>query len=126
MKANELRIGNYVQYKYGNIEVVSEIKTECLSLERELVQTKYEWVTGIPLTHEILEKCGFIKHRVLLYTYFELRPVTGGINIRFEDNEILLFIESDEGRDRLLHIKSLHSLQNLYFALTGEELKINL
>lgn len=70
---------------------------------------------GIPLTPELLKRCGFEKginnpdyHDL---RFFVLTKIEEGYRLRNCDYP---------GRD----IKYLHQLQNLYFALTGEELTI--
>jgi hypothetical protein len=75
----------------------------------------------IPLTPEILEKCGFKKY---------VSP--GGNTTTYSLGENWLF---DASRDKLILMfpnsfknvpKYLHQLQNLYFVLEGEELTVNL
>lgn len=61
---------------------------------------------GIPLTPEILEKCGFVQTSAATFG-------NGIIGIYFGEGEY--FYNHGKG-------KYLHQLQNLYFALTGEEL----
>src|SRR5690606_18587286 len=85
-----------------------------------------EWIdlfqfTPIPLTEEILLKCGFeidgnfcyIKSFQSIYLAKPWR----------EANHFLLKTIGGECLSRLQH---LHQLQNLYFALCGEELEVNL
>ena len=106
MKANELRIGNIVylvdKEKIWEILDGHEID-ECD--ENPLVQP-------IPLTEEWLLKFGFISNP------YEDRYEKGSIHIEClkTKGETYLWIEN------MPHIKYVHQLQNLYFALTGEEL----
>lgn len=129
IKANELRIGNLFQDQNENLLKVSEINEEN-QVFKVVDRTKFPLPNGwkaepIPLTEEILLKCGFEKkdesyvfgankqHRlrwINKITGFEHRIVSLSYNVAIYD----------------LHIKYLHQLQNLYFALTGEELKIEL
>lgn len=71
----------------------------------------YEDIIGIPLTSEILEKCGFKP--------FAKDWVKSGIIIHTRKRGFVI-------NKRIPIIKSIHQLQNLYFALTGEELTVNL
>lgn len=72
-------------------------------------------IEPIPLTEEILLKCGF--------------NFWGGIT-SYCDREDFWSIKMEDGRFEIeyveLEIKHLHQLQNLYFALTGKELEIEL
>lgn len=112
MKENELRIGNWVDYS-GSIIPVASIY---------IGQSTLEYADPIPLTPEILEKAGFewsIYHQAFHKENFEF-----DINECFPKGYSL----STFKRRFLIvsKIKYLHQLQNLYYALTGEELEIKL
>lgn len=112
MQAHELRLGNWVKDGKENIQItVDELKA--------LVNGRAEF-DAIPLTPELLEKCGFEKGNEGYYHFsggkFEYRWHPGG--------HFYLIVESDW--NEIEHLNHLHQLQNLYFALTGEELKIDL
>ena len=116
IKANELRIGNKLQKENGEAYTVSRIdNTQDVLVEeqRGLLTLNYN-LFGITLTPEILEKCGFEKGSI--YFYF---PKFRIAKIENSDNWIILFSNSDLPICRFQH---LHQLQNLYFALMGEEL----
>lgn len=128
MDAKELRIGNWVRYKD------SKEKSKILQIRRDgshqlsaynLCTTYYSGLIGeyepIPLTEEILLKCGFrvIGQKSLFWTndkmYFRLA------------NDFIYRVEIKGGViDLPYKIKHLHELQNLYFSLTGEELNVEL
>lgn len=101
VNASELRIGNWA-VNYGNYV--------CIEAD-DIVDCHYspESYDPISLTPEILEKAGFRidpnskKHAGKVHR-------CQGITINLETSRI----------------KYLHQLQNLYFALTGEELQIEL
>lgn len=125
MKASELRIGNKVLYKKEIVEIasVSGIKysfgnqdiTICLS-DSSLLSVDISQLSPIPLTPELLEKCGLVydgEYFAIKNSYFELTPT--------EDGKFQLTINSAEYETKLI-VEYLHQLQNLYFALTGEEL----
>lgn len=122
IKANELRIGNKLQKENGEAYTVSRIdNTQDVLVEeqRGLLTLNYN-LFGITLTPEILEKCGFVKVKNRL----ELRCVNQGnestINSTFSCYPLTLEVYG--ARTPIWNIKYFHQLQNLYFALTGEEL----
>lgn len=123
MKAQELRINNWVKHPKGHYLQVREILQPALSVKGtggvrdELI---YSDVSPIPLTPEILEKCGFewsIYHQAFhkIGFVFDLseRHVRGYYLHISRNNSIIICPE-------ILH---LHQLQNLIYALTGEELE---
>lgn len=120
MKANELRIGNWVRCKIynGNNDVIIPFAFQ-----------EYSYIhlfEPIPITPKILERAGFGR-----IDYYAGNPFRIGINL---DNHFLLCYHDavamgcDDSfyNEAFPHVKYLHQLQNLYFALTGTELDINL
>lgn len=128
MKANELRIGNYVYHNiYGEKQVLKITNITDYAVNLDISngdvsdQIDLDEIEPIPLTEELLEKCGFTKvgsnyekDWLLLHTHLERQTF-----------DFLLY-ESSSGKLKATPILYLHQLQNLYFALTGEELKIDL
>ena len=115
MKGNELRIGNWVDWN-GENGVVSQI------LEHEVVfkcgeDTLISELKPIELTEEILLKCGFTENK-FSYIYEDDTRVSVYVNDNF------FFCQIDNVV--INNIKFLHQLQNIYFALTNEELTIKL
>ena len=106
MKANELRIGNHIRYRNEIIEVQS---TDILSAE--LSPSDF---SAIILTEEWLLKFGFKR--------FPWGLVVG--NLLFKDNLKCTELTFEVGNGFRVEIKYIHQLQNLYFALTGEELTL--
>lgn len=131
MKASELRIGNIVD----NYREVFAKGWRWTNISHEDI---YSIACGndknyrpIPLTEEILLKCGFE-----LKTWID-DSVVEAIKSRIIKGEIrdfqLVVRNGKFWHDRLYGygysyklLEHLHQLQNLYFALTGEELKIEL
>jgi hypothetical protein len=111
MKAQELRIGNYVYNGFNDITKISSIICQ-YNTSGYLLET----LKPIPLTEEILLKCGFEKTYFENIPYFEKGCLT--IDGCFYDVELM-----DSTKLNIIH---LHQLQNLYFALTGQELNIEL
>ena len=125
MKANELRIGNIVistdmdgNTVYG---CVRTLRKNDLSIENEVdgvgnVYVVYDF-TPIPLTEDWLLKFGFKRS-----SYNDSRYDFGEWHIIFSKNDKPVF--RVVGRS-IVYCEYLHTLQNLIFALTGEELTIN-
>lgn len=129
MKANELRIGNYI---FGCYETESERENEesqeldvlCKFIGYDPFE-KYLWVEAIdgvdyefsnfnpiPLTEEWLLKFGFKERK-------------NSIPYRYYKNRHSIELFSNYARmNYSIGFKYVHQLQNLYFALYGEELTI--
>jgi len=118
MKTNELRIGNWVfdsdQLEEFTIEsdtLFDESDGDCME----------KHIKPIPLTEEWLEKFGFERKGFHFNKY--------GLQIIIADENDFLIEYSFSGIrynnvNLVVRIKHIHQLQNLYFALTGEELKL--
>ena len=104
MKASELRIGNW--FKEDIIEqTYTEITAkQILDFYEDPLDDFYK---PIPLTEEWLLKFGFERAYDTCYQYK---------NFILNDKFIMMDI------DITIQLKHVHQLQNLYFALTGEEL----
>lgn len=121
--AHELRIGNWVlaRPEIAGIETESE---ELVNIQVAFVSKNMaheEWLYPIPLTPEILEKCGFEKHHSNYYVDALMLKPNGNVW------EVWLYpAPSPQSAYNATNIRFIHELQNLYFALTGEELEVNL
>lgn len=118
IKASELRLGNFV-YEGRNTVKVAPVHIVDQSVS-DLRGDNH--LLPIPLTEEILLKCGFDD---LGQFGFGI----GGFHVESTANFRGTFNYSYCYRvisREIAPIKHLHQLQNLYFALTGEELKIDL
>ena len=111
MKANELRIGNLVTFNGKQIIVSWEDVQFIMTSDFEK-----EYHKPIPLTEEWLLKFGFEVDENLWFTINLI-----GYSIERDDDISWDFLKSE---DFIVNIKYVHQLQNLYFALVGEELKI--
>jgi hypothetical protein len=124
MNANELRIGNYAIVKDAPIEAIIRVRAQHIA---EAEEHNPSWfLYPINLTPEILEKCGF---KCLIGMHYELK-IGGDSDMHLtywakDDFYFNIYTQDGEGK---LPIKTqyLHQLQNLYFALTGTELTVNL
>jgi hypothetical protein len=131
MKANELRIGNWVyipQTKTNEQIGVIEENGRFLTKGYKTSYSSIECSRPIQLTEEWLKRLGFKRcgydllyweHETLLKG-FQLT----GINWADADEPDYQFLNYSIG-DNIFSIHYVHQLQNLYFALTGEELVVN-
>jgi hypothetical protein len=112
MKANELRIGNYILLQ----GVTKPTQVWIIDTTEQSTRTK---ASPIPLTEEWLLKFGF---EIKLDNF----NWNAGIGINeIGDFKLALRHTDNFGwfyKSRCTPIKYVHQLQNLYFALTGEEL----
>lgn len=118
MKASELRIGNRLNFYVSNLDetytggVVTAITEDKLHLNGLYVPL--DAIKFIPITEETLIKVGFkkVKPRSGIAEAYLLK----GIRIHMSNSGNWYY------KKRSLY--GLHDLQNLYFALKEEELKI--
>jgi len=127
MKPQELRIDNYVSHNghpvlvTGTMANISKMIAVQYIKNDSLVYTENcnpKEIEPIPLTPEILVKAGLLGQSLYdgsFYYYF---------------NSPISFYRADDknGKNKqfLANIEFVHELQNLYHALTGEELEIEL
>jgi hypothetical protein len=119
MEAKELRIGNYVNIGLKSSDLITDYDAITasglmdLQVNKERSSFIYE---PISLTQEWLLKFGFVldldSHRT---TYLSKHKIT----TYMQDGIFWCDILWD-----CLELKHVHQLQNLYFALTNEELKL--
>ena len=109
MKANELRINNYVYLKHEDDE------NEVLKFDFEM-GWNFDFIEPIPLTKEWLLKFGFEKEDEFL----ELQ-INDDISIIWV-GYLSIMIQGTIGFMYESELIYVHQLQNLYFALIGEEL----
>lgn len=120
MNAKELRIGNYV-YRQSSKLMVDRTDIYQIEVVTRQTESKYD---PIMLTEKWLYKFGASSHFTSdpqerqASKAFMLENVK--IHMCNEDVQEFMF-ESFE----LFEIKTVHQLQNLYFALTGKELTLN-
>ncbi|HET6225433.1 MAG TPA: hypothetical protein VFF27_04075 [Bacteroidia bacterium] len=142
IKATELRIGNHIRYNpnggFGDVIELHTIGKHTAygrNLDNQLINLKIDldrWIDPIPLTPEILEGCGFEGDIIDNFRLQVGADYTQGclifyISPKRNNIQISYGLGGDKSSYIYLPIpKSLHQLQNLYFALTGQELNINL
>lgn len=125
MKVNEIRIGNYHYYhiidpldERGEYDEVCQIDADDFRVLTEFVCPEYK---PIPLTEEWLLRFGFKRvdhiHGYSFYTLAKNKKNPCHLDI-YKSKTVWMGYMIDQ------HCMYVHQLQNLYFALTGEELKI--
>jgi hypothetical protein len=150
MTAKELRIGNYVMIN-DKVVMVDNLTDTGINFEvgggyyageGTLEYSAYfeKWgsfglsavVEPIPLTPELLEKIGFEEDEAWpdMYGGRRWNRIVGDMETGIKD----MAITESNGKiefqmwplEEPLEIEYLHQLQNLYFALTGEEMEVSL
>jgi hypothetical protein len=135
MKANELRIGNLMNFPFTNeiVEIIGINAHESIDLQlnKTIINTisfrknlnlycePIDKIEPIPLTEEWLNKLGFELngfYRLQVTSFLELcwKPYDKTLNLQTKKNG---FTEDSK-------VKYVHELQNLYFALTGKEITL--
>ena len=111
MKASELRIGNLIEF-HRKIELIKGIEDDWVGLSKSYrVPLNALGLNPIELTEEWLIKMGFgdTGNKKWIHGKFGFSLIKG---FKFYKSGVLP------------EVKYVHQLQNLYFALTGEELTI--
>jgi hypothetical protein len=137
MKAQELRIGNL----YDDNSSIKKVNPNTIL---EVWKSERKWCKPIPLAEKWHLKLGLdnwgdgklYKNEYETYNRFVLHNVLDGIS-NFEvhcilssygsskHKEFIVSCDEDERINFGCELEHVHQLQNLYFALTGEELTIN-
>lgn len=142
MKATELRIGNWVQLNqfYDETGPLHRIFVEVKEIKKERgYTTEYvvshvngttafddKFLAPIPLTEERLLKFGFEIHSDYSFRNFILPKNNFGVSQWMENKPVVGFEETGAfyWSYGFRKIEYVHQLQNLFHALTGEELTI--
>ena len=127
MKANELRLNNYILLRGNICQIVSisGLISESVSAvmidkhgEKRHLYGEMKDIEGIKLTSEILLNQGFTCDTEIDYRYY-----LDNISIAIDIDDFGLRLSDSWEYNKILYI---HQLQNLYFTLTGQELNITL
>jgi hypothetical protein len=124
MKASELRIGNWVYERRCDGKLYEGQVTEIRQFDTVDKIKCNGWYADspIPLTEEWLLKFGFVDGSYL-YKNYKVKAGDYWNSVKFYEGEWCYNNDdSDAGCYFLTTIKYVHQLQNLYFALTNEEL----
>ena len=113
MKASELRLGNFIYDTKGTVNTVTIEALQYVLANEERLQAK-----PIPLTEQWLVRLGFEKRKHQTY------------GISYGLKAIAIVVSASGTFINLDYIDApldyVHQLQNLTFALTGEELEVKL
>lgn len=127
----DLRIGNYVMYNGLMMAVYSIIGAYPRREKRYdnkvvidlfdgagIITASLDEIKPIPITEKWLLKLGFeIEETDRRYTSY-IHPETPGLEVDYQLKTFTLYI----GDTRISRIWCVHQLQNIYFAITSEEL----
>ena len=131
MNINELRIGNYVYDDENNVVEITRLETKIYTywnsgneysvvFKKLYIEGYFEGdIKPIPLTEKLL--VDYLGYEPSAFTglYYDKEGI---IDIKVSwDNKFTVYYKNCEIRE----VEFLHDLQNLAFALTKEELKIN-
>lgn len=130
MKAQDLRIGNLVDYNgiHCTVEVINgEVDEVYILGDSFYYGVNIKEIEPILLTKEWLLVFGFVQDKI--DKSFVLNSFSIFLDKRIKAN---IYLKSIDGFGNFtwnvasgLKVQYVHQLQNLYFALTNEELKIN-
>ena len=120
MEAQDLRIGNWVQFRHTETPVLITLG----DFVREYKEEHLEDYEPIPLTEEWFDRFGFDEDGFKQYEF-----INWGIKVKKDPNAIsepnwIVFHGFMDQFSEIVSLKHVHQLQNLYFALTGEELEL--
>ncbi len=134
IKASDLRLGNWVRLSSNisdnEFELVDGLmishydEERCIHLRGNAIWNFEAQVKGVPVDSDILIKCGFYGKYKSVHTHWNYKGFI--INESSDEDEEGLTI-----KDRIptfnyefkYDIKTLHQLQNLYYALTNTEIE---
>ena len=118
MKATELRIGNYIEFCDNESWSLHIVVPKDLHVMHMLDSDLSESYRPIPLTKQWLRKFGFDYEGKTFHWYTK-----GKVSISFTEGRMVLDIGVSYNQFKIPEY--VHQLQNLYFALTGEELTLS-
>lgn len=117
----ELRIGNLVLH-YGEVKHVSGTNYLGLIRLEQILEVSENAIEPIPLTVQWMTKLGFDWNAKDKRYYIQIGNT---LYLEYDtDFDVFIAPESWAGSCPWSTVKHVHQLQNLYFALTGEELTI--
>lgn len=136
IQAQDLRIGNIIRCK-DNDKIVPAFRGKIVPVDitilRLIFECKPDYYEPIPLTEEILLKCGFadlcgvhqLSYRVKdgFYFFWNYNDKAGMCTEGIKDESCGWYHPENVVISGIEH---LHTLQNLVYSLTGTELTVNL
>jgi len=122
MKANELRIGNYTVFSTPKLPInIRELKHAVSAIDIVNYENGKIMLNPIPLTEEWLVKFGF-QTDLITWWNDKLKELHISIGHYAVDR---FYLCTSIGLVHSIQIEYVHQLQNLFYALCGEELTIN-
>jgi hypothetical protein len=132
MKVNELRIGNWIadrglkEWQIGHWETINKVASKAnatmcngILMETHPLTEYIDYLKPIPITEEWLLKFGFKKQK----NNWKRLPICNDWTYLYWERLAGLELSVNKRSVMLPNINYVHQLQNLYYALTGEELK---
>ena len=125
MDVKELRIGNVIGDIIGAPVIVRAINNGGIAIRGEAWCIDASMLDPIKLTEEILLKCGFVAKSV--YSNFVLGELEleSCYRNRTTNERSCFYLDGNIPDFMKIRIDYLHQLQNLIYALTGEELNVS-
>ena len=131
LRPQDLRIGNLVEWE-GDSYPISLICDTLIKIDigddaSQRIEKNPIWspaldeLKPIPITPELLERAGFDNRGGVWWIQYHLE--NWGIQLIYFNNEYIVRQGFMGGFKEIAHVKYWHELQNLYFALTGNELE---
>jgi hypothetical protein len=123
MKANEIRISNWLMNSKGEFVQVHSLTIRKGSNKLLINDAPAKEFLPIPLTPEILHYCGF-SEKISTYNIIYMLD-----SFRLEhdhEGDGFILLNSEKIIKKPIVIKHLHKLQNIYLTLTNEVLSVNL
>jgi hypothetical protein len=117
MNQNELRIGNWVNYGLHSRQITLTGNQKKVGID--LIITSYDAIEPVPLTAEVLIKCGF---RQILDNYLFEKVINETLTLNVYKEGVSLHSKGCNF-EITLPVFHLHRLQNLWFELTNTELE---
>jgi hypothetical protein len=127
ISSNQLRIGNWVKRNADlngapDLGRITQVHIDGYSVDYHWPGS---WYSPIPLTPEILIACGFQRH-INSNDFWEHFVLGNGWYIsksNHDEDSAGVIKDRFYWGDNYHEVKTLHQLQNLYFALTNTEIK---
>ncbi len=129
MKAQDLRLGNFVIAKNKIIKIIEFRESFVLGEnDNSIIGDLPSQMKPIELTEKLLYNIGFCFGGVSEYGKHYIKP--NGNNTLwckiYENGDMSLTCNNNANLIQLHKVKFLHQLQNAYYLLTNQELEINL
>lgn len=128
----ELRLGNVVRCMHHlpiGFNTPAMVYSRVIEVRETTIETtegffKFKDVGPVQITVEILTKCGVTRksdHEFVFPKTHARRP-----DVELLEETGLYYLKNSNGEKYSIPFEYLHQLQNLYYALTGSDFKINL